>query len=70
MAKKKKFYVVWNGVHPGIYQSWNECKQQIAGYPGAKYKAFQSLAEAEEAYAEGFGEHLSVKKSIEALTPS
>ncbi|NND05741.1 MAG: ribonuclease H [Saprospiraceae bacterium] len=64
MARKKKYYVVWNGVHPGVYESWNECKQQIAGYPGAKYKAFQSLAEAEEAFTEGFGEHISVKKSV------
>jgi len=53
MAKKKKFYVVWEGVNPGIYKSWNECKLQITGYPSAKYKSYTSLADAELAYANG-----------------
>ncbi|MDY5813906.1 MAG: ribonuclease H family protein [Bacteroides sp.] len=48
---KKKYYVVWAGVNPGIYQSWDECQLQTAGYAGAKYKSFDSLAEAEDAYA-------------------
>jgi ribonuclease HI len=50
MAKKKKFYVVWNGVTPGIYDDWATCLQQIKGYPDAKYKAFKSKIEAEKAY--------------------
>lgn len=55
MAKQKKYYVVWNGVQPGIYDSWAECKLQITGYPDARYKAFKSKAEAEEAYSGGPG---------------
>jgi viroplasmin and RNaseH domain-containing protein len=35
MAVKRKFYVVWNGVAPGIYDSWEECQLQIKGYPDA-----------------------------------
>jgi len=50
MAKSKKFYVVWRGVKPGIYSSWDECNNQIKGYPEAKYKSFPSLEMAEEAY--------------------
>jgi ribonuclease HI len=50
MAKKKKYYVVWEGMTPGIYDSWVQCQLQIKGYPGAKYKSFTSLAEAEEAF--------------------
>lgn len=50
MAKKKKYYVVWNGVTPGIYDEWATCLQQIKGYPAAKYKAFKSKAEAIKAY--------------------
>ncbi|MDD4198513.1 MAG: RNase H1/viroplasmin domain-containing protein, partial [Paludibacter sp.] len=50
MAKSKnKFFVVWDGKEPGIYKSWEECKQQIHGYAGAKYKAFETEAEAKEA---------------------
>lgn len=53
MAKKTKFYVVWQGLNPGIYKTWNECKLQIAGFPSAKYKSYKTLAEAKKAYARG-----------------
>ncbi len=53
MAKKRKYYVVWHGVEPGIYDQWDKCKAQIAGFPGAKYKSFKSLSEAEDAFASG-----------------
>ena len=47
---KQKFYVVWDGVTPGIYTSWNDCLLQTKGYEGAKYKSFESQAEAEKAF--------------------
>lgn len=50
MAKKQKYYVVWQGVEPGIYDSWAACQAQIKGYPGANYKAFKTRAEAEAAF--------------------
>ncbi|MBB6328870.1 ribonuclease HI [Algoriphagus iocasae] len=37
---KRKFYVVWNGREPGLYESWEECKNQIYGFTNAKYKSF------------------------------
>ncbi len=49
-----KFYVVWVGKTPGIYTSWNDCKAQVDGVPGAKYKSYPSRAEAEKAYGQGF----------------
>lgn len=49
MAKKQKYYVVWQGKKPGIYTSWDECKEQVHGVVGAQYKAFDSLAEAQSA---------------------
>ena len=52
MAKKKKFYVVWAGHKPGVYTSWDEANAQIAGFSGAKYKSFSSVADAEQAYKE------------------
>ncbi|MDD3036328.1 ribonuclease H family protein [Bacteroides sp.] len=48
---KQKFYVVWEGVTPGIYTSWTECQLQIKGYEGAKYKSFHTREEAEHALA-------------------
>lgn len=46
---KQKFYVVWEGVTPGIYTSWTECQLQTKGYDGAKYKSFDTREEAERA---------------------
>lgn len=48
---KKKFYVVWNGLNPGIYRTWDECQAQIKGIKGAIYKSFDSKEEAERAYS-------------------
>ena len=52
MAKKKKFYVVWDGHHPGIYETWAACQAEIAGYSNARYKSFESRAAAESAFTE------------------
>lgn len=48
---KKRYYVVWEGVTPGIYTSWEDCLLQTKGYDGAKYKAFDKPEEAERAFA-------------------
>jgi len=48
----KKYYAVRVGKTPGIYMTWEDCKSMVDGYPGAKYKGFSSLAEA-EAFLEG-----------------
>lgn len=63
MAKKKKFYVVWVGVNPGIYDSWDACNLQIKGFPSAKYKSFKSLHEAEAAYSAHFSESIKKKSA-------
>ncbi len=47
--KKQKFYVVWEGSIPGIYDTWTDCQLQIKGYNGAKYKSFDTLEEAQKA---------------------
>ena len=43
----KKYYVVKKGITPGIYLTWDDCKKMVDGYPGAVYKGFATLAEAE-----------------------
>lgn len=51
MSKKKKnYYTVWNGVNPGVYSEWKDCKHQIDGYEGAIYKSFPSKEEADAAF--------------------
>ncbi|MFC5529101.1 ribonuclease H [Cohnella yongneupensis] len=51
---KQKFYVVWVGKQPGVYATWAECQQQVDQFEGAKYKSYESRAEAEAAYAAGW----------------
>jgi ribonuclease HI len=54
MAKtKQKFYVVWKGTIPGIYEDWDTCKRMIHGVQGAQYKSFDLRSEAEEAFRKG-----------------
>ena len=62
MAKKRKLYVVWEGNNPGIYDSWADCQLQIKAYPGAKYKSFETVAEAQEAYRSGYQNYINFNK--------
>ena len=54
MAVKQKYYVVWKGIQPGIYEKWDEAKAQITGFQGAQFKSFETQAEAILAYREGY----------------
>ena len=49
--KKSKYYVVWKGRHTGIFDSWEDCKTQIKGFPGAVFKSFLTKELAEQAFA-------------------
>ncbi|RIV34863.1 ribonuclease H [Flagellimonas lutimaris] len=69
MAKKKKFYVVWKGKHPGIFESWADCKAQIDGVQGAQYKSFSTFAEAKKAFNGNYLEYKGKSKSKTDLTP-
>lgn len=51
---KQKYYVVWEGLKSGIFTSWEDCKKQIHGVQGAKYKSFTSREEAEIALKKGW----------------
>jgi ribonuclease HI len=56
---KNKFYVVWSGKKPGIYSNWNDCRSQVEGVEGAKYKGFPTLELAESAYRDDPEKYLS-----------
>ena len=66
MAKKKKYYVVWQGVTPGVYETWAECQLQIKGFQEAKYKSFSSREEADAAFGENFAKHIYKKAASPA----
>ena len=72
---KRHYYVVWNGVTPGVYNTWEECEAQIKGVKQALYKSFGTLAEAERAYASSPYDYIgnkakSEKKSTPATLPA
>ncbi|MEO9512240.1 MAG: ribonuclease H family protein [Flavobacteriaceae bacterium] len=69
MGTKRKFYVVWKGKRPGIYESWDDCKAQIEGFKGAQYKSFQDFPEAKKAFNSNYLEYKGKSKSKKELTP-
>lgn len=66
---KKKFYVVWKGKHPGIFDTWADCKAQIEGFKGAQYKSFSTFAEAKKAYNGNYSDYKGTTKGKSELSP-
>ncbi|NOT52713.1 MAG: ribonuclease H [Chitinophagaceae bacterium] len=67
--EKNKFYVVWQGIKPGVYSSWAECQKLINGYPQAKYKGFKTQQAALKAFEEGPGNYWGKSFSESSLSP-
>lgn len=63
MAKKQKYYVVWQGKQPGIYTDWDTCREQVQGVQGAQYKSFDTMAEAEAAIKLPYGSVVRVENA-------
>ncbi|ASZ09249.1 RNase H [Mesoplasma chauliocola] len=42
-----KYYAVKKGRKIGIYENWDDCKQQVEGFTGAVYKSFSNKKDAE-----------------------
>lgn len=66
MASKQKYYVVWEGRAPGVYDSWEECEAQVSGFPGAKFKGFGSKDDAVRAFRGDTRDHLDLVSAIAA----
>lgn len=59
MNKKiQKFYVVWVGRERGVFHNWDDCKKQIEGFVGAKYKSFYTIDDAEKAFSQAPEVHI------------
>jgi len=68
MTKKTKFYTVWKGKRPGIYDAWKDCKAAIDGYKGAQYKSFATFELAKKAYNGNYEEYKGKKKGEASLS--
>lgn len=43
---QKKFYAVRKGRKTGIFETWEECKNQVYGFPNSEFKSFKTKEEA------------------------
>jgi ribonuclease HI len=48
-----KYYVVWVGRQTGIFTEWGTARQQVDRFAGARYKAFSTREDAEQAFRTG-----------------
>jgi len=60
--------VVWEGKKRGIFTSWNICKKNIDGYPGAKYKSFADKELAEKAFKGSYEQFKGVNTKKKELS--
>lgn len=64
---QNKYYVVWKGLNPGVYDNWAECKMQVEGQDGAKYKSFETREAATDAFGKGYTHYLKSASSSKAV---
>lgn len=60
----RKYYVVWVGQHPGVYDNWEDCQEQITNYPMARYKSFPNKEAAVAAYRGNPAEYIGIFKEM------
>ncbi len=68
MSKKQKYYVVWVGKKPGIYTSWEKCKENIEKVPNAKYKSFESEQQALSAFKDPYYDYVKLSQKQTSLS--
>ena len=57
MGAKEKFYTVWKGRKPGVYQSWKDCKAAIIDFKEAQYKSFPTFDAAKKAFNGNYNDY-------------
>ena len=50
MNYSKRFYVVFAGRQPGVYDDFNDPMEQVDGFDGASFKSYASPEQAAEAF--------------------
>ena len=61
---KQKYYVVWKGKKPGVYDSWQKCQEEIKNIKGARFKSFEDVKKADNAYNIGYDEYKKTNSII------
>jgi ribonuclease HI len=64
---KNKFYVVWEGHIPGVYESWEECQTQIKNYKNPRYKGFPLENAAHKAFSAPWQNYYLQRESAKQL---
>ncbi len=63
---KKKYYTVWKGHHPGVFESWDDCKAQIKDFQGAQYKSFLTFDAAKKALKGNYKDYIGKNKTFKS----
>jgi ribonuclease HI len=58
------YYAIHKGKNPGVYNTWEEAKEQIYKFKGAKYKKFSSYEEAKMYVKTGTSEALVRRPTV------
>lgn len=61
---KKKYYVVFQGREPGIYDNWQDVVSNTKGFPNNVFRGYESQKEAEDAF---YKFHPDIVGNMEAL---
>jgi ribonuclease HI len=62
----QKYYVVWAGRKTGVFDNWGSALAAVDKFTGARYKAFPSRAEAEQAFRDGSSAHIQRRTGSKA----
>jgi len=65
---KQKYYVVWKGKTPGVYETWEDCKKQIDGFTDAVYKSFKDKSLAKKAFSDKSENYIGIDERILSFT--
>mgnify|MGYP001272731713 CR=1 FL=1 len=57
----KKYYTVWKGIVPGVYDNWKDCHKQTVNFKGALFKSFHSEKEAKNALKFSYSDYQNSK---------
>ena len=65
----QKFYVVWAGRQTGVFDNWTTTHQAVDKFAGARYKSFNTRAQAEQAFREDSSAHI-VRRASNSSNPT
>lgn len=64
--RRRKWYVVWEGRNPGVYDNWEDCLDQVHGFARARYRSFDRQEDAVAAYRAGLVGDMELLRALVA----